>query len=252
MKAYILPDLEAISHKAAEIFLHLSKQYISSAGRFVVALSGGTTPKRFYTLLGSDPLRHLIDWSRVHFFWVDERCVPKEDKESNYKLAFDALLSKVPVRTSNIHRIKGEDGPDEAASEYERDMPAFFGTSGLPVFDMIVLGMGKDGHTASLFPGSKSLEEKTRLVVPVYMKKPKSNRVTLTLPVLNNADQIIFLAAGKSKAHIVRSVLAGDKERKQYPAGLINPANDKIWWLIDREAAGIVTENKLQVLRTRS
>jgi 6-phosphogluconolactonase len=246
MKACILPDLEAISHKAAEIFLHLSGQYIASAGRFVVALSGGTTPKRFYMLLGSDPLRNMIDWGRVHFFWVDERCVPKEDEESNYKLAFDTFLSKVPVRAANIHRIKGEDGPDKAASEYERDIRKFFGISGFPAFDLIMLGVGEDGHTASLFPRSKPLEEKTRLAVPVYMKKPISDRVSLTLPVLNNSDQIIFLAAGKSKAHIVRSVLVGDKERKQYPAGLINPVNDKIQWLIDQEAAGKLTEKELQ------
>ena len=240
MSVYILPDLEAISYKAAEIFLRLSKQHISSTNRFVVALSGGTTPRKLYTLLGSDIFRNEIDWSNIHFFWVDERCVPGDDEESNYKLAYDTFLSKVSVRTSNIHRIRGEEGPDEAASEYERDMRAFFGTSGFPVFDLIMLGIGEDGHTASLFPGTISLEEKTRLAVPVYTKKLKSNRVTVTLPVLNNADQIIFLVAGRSKTHIVRSVLAGDKKRKQYPAGLINPANDKIQWLIDREAAGIV------------
>ncbi|HZV47884.1 MAG TPA: 6-phosphogluconolactonase [Thermodesulfovibrionales bacterium] len=246
MKVYILPDLEAISLKVAEIFLRLSKQYISSANRFVVALSGGTTPKRLYTLLGSDIFRNAIDWNRIHFFWVDERSVPKEDEESNYKLAYDTFLSKVPVRTPNIHRIKVEEGPEKAASEYERDMRAFFGTSGFPVFDLIILGIGEDGHTASLFPGSESLKEKARLAVPVYMQKTKSNRITLTLPVLNNADQIIFLVAGKSKSHIVRSVLVGDKERKQYPAGLINPDNDKIQWLIDQEAAGNLTEKELQ------
>jgi 6-phosphogluconolactonase len=239
MRALILPDLEAISHKAAEIFLYLSEQYISSAKRFVVALSGGTTPKRFYELLGSDVFRDAIDWSHIHFFWVDERCVPKEHEESNYKLAFDTFLSKVPVRTSNIHRIKGEESPDIAASEYEKAMQAFFGTSGLPVFDLIILGMGEDGHTASLFSGSESLKEKTRLAIPVHMIKQNFNRVTLTLPVLNSAAHIIFLVAGKSKAHIVKAVLAGDKESKKFPAGLINLENDNIQWLIDREAAGI-------------
>ena len=239
MRALILPDVEAISHKAAEIFLHLSKQYISSAKRFVVALSGGTTPKRFYELLGSEIFRDVIDWSHVHFFWVDERCVPKEHAESNYNLAFDLFLSKVPHNPSNIHRIKGEEGPERAASEYEKDMRGFFGTSGFPVFDLIMLGMGEDGHTASLFPAAESLKEKTRLAIPVYMRKPNSNRVTLTLPVLNNASHIVFLVAGKSKAHIVKEFLAGDKESKQFPAGLINLVKDNIQWLIDREAAGI-------------
>jgi len=239
MRALILPDLEAISHKAAEIFLHLSKQYISSANRFVVALSGGTTLRRFYALLGSDIFRNAIEWSQIHLFWVDERCVPKEHEESNYKLAFDLLLSKVPLSASNIYRIRGEESPDRAASEYEKDMLGFFGTSGFPVFDLIILGMGEDGHTASLFPGSESIKEKTRLAMPVYMMKPKFNRVTLTLPVLNNALHIVFLVAGKSKAHIVKSVLVGDKESKQFPASLINLPNDNIQWLIDREAAGI-------------
>jgi len=246
MKAYILPDLEAISHKAAEIFLHLSKQYISAANRFVVALSGGTTPGRLYALLGADIFRNAIDWDRIHFFWVDERAVPREDGESNYKLAYDTFLSKVPVRSSNIHRIKGEEGSDKAASEYERDMRAFFGISGFPAFDLIILGIGEDGHTASLFPGSESLKEKARLAVPVYMQQTKSSRITLTLPVLNNAGQIIFLVAGKSKSCIVRTILAGEEKGKQYPAGMVNSANNNIQWLIDQEAAGMVTGDKLR------
>jgi 6-phosphogluconolactonase len=237
MSVYILPGLEDISRKAAEIFLRLSKQYISSANRFVVALSGGTTPRRLYALLGSDIFSNEIDWSNIHFFWVDERCVPKDDEESNYKLAFDTLLSKVPVRISNIHRIKGEEGPEKGASEYERDIRAFFGISGFPVFDLIILGMGEDGHTASLFSGSKSLYEKTSLAVPVYMKKPKSDRITLTLPVLDNAEQIIFLVAGRSKAKVIGAILDPEQQYR-YPAGLIQPVHGFLTWLIDKDAAG--------------
>jgi 6-phosphogluconolactonase len=245
MKVCVLPDLEAISRKAAEMFLNFSRQYVSSLNRFVVAISGGTTPGRLYALLASDIFRKAIDWSHIHFFWADERCVPKENDESNYGLTFYTLLSRVPVPPLNIHRIKGEKDPKQGAREYETDIRSFFGTSGLPVFDLIMLGMGEDGHTASLFPGSKSLKETERLAVPVYREKPESHRISLTLPVLNNARQVIFLVAGRSKANMVRLILKGGQERKRYPAGLIDPSHGNILWLIDQEAAGKLTDKEL-------
>ena len=157
--------------------------------------------------------RNQVHWHSVHFFWVDERCVPKEHEESNFKTAFDALLSKVPIPDENIHRIRGEEDPERGARDYEEDVRKFFGMSGLPMFDLVILGMGEDGHTASLFPGSKSLEEAIRLAVPVYLEKPNWNRITLTLPVLNNAAQIIFLVAGRSKAAVLSEIL-GDGHQK--------------------------------------
>ena len=233
----ILPDLEAISHQAASFFVAISRNSIATKGRFAVALSGGSTPRRLYTLLGSDPYRDKVEWRHVHFFWADERCVPKEDDESNFRLAYEAFLSKITVPASNIHRVKGEEDPEKGAKDYEDDLRKFFGMSGLPAFDLMILGMGEDGHTASLFPGSKSLEETIRLAFPVYMKRPKRDRVTLTLQVLNNSAQILFLVSGPSKAKIVHDVLGNEGKTERYPAGLINPSNGNIVWLIDREAA---------------
>ena len=242
----ILPDINTLSRHAASIFLNLSKTSIASQGKFTVAISGGSTPRRLYSLLASEQYRDKVMWNRVHFFWTDERCVPKDSEESNFKTAFDALFSKIPLPAQNIHRIKGELPPEKAAEDYANDIRKFFGKSEV-IFNLVILGIGEDGHTASLFPGSKALEETKRLAVPVYpvrnnfsngvnMKKNKINRVTLTLPVLNNAAQTLFLAAGRSKADIILKVL-GNRD-KSYPAGLINPVHGTVQWLLDKDVAG--------------
>jgi len=245
-KIEVLSDLEALSHRAARIFVANSKSSIATKKRFAVAISGGSTPRRLYTLLGSEAYRHQVDWQHVHFFWADERCVPKEDGASNFKTAFDALFSKVALPDKNIHRIKGEEVPDKSARDYEEEIKRFFGGSERPGFDLIILGMGEDGHTASLFPGSKSLEETVRLAIPVYLGEPKRDRITLTLPVLNNADQILFLVAGISKAAALSEILGDGKKKRGFPSGLICPAHGNITWLIDQEAAG-----KLRGLRSQ-
>jgi 6-phosphogluconolactonase len=237
LKIEVLSDLEALSHCAASIFVGGSRNSIKTKKRFAVAISGGSTPIRLYALLASDPYRDKVEWRHIHFFWADERCVPKEDDESNFKLAYEAFLSKIPVPISNIHRVKGEKDPEQGAEEYEDDLRKFFGMSEIPVFDLIILGIGEDGHTASLFPDSKSLEETIRLTVPVYMKRPKRDRVTLTLPVLNNAVQILFLVSGRSKAKIIHKILGKKGKKERYPAGLITPSHGNIIWLIDQEAA---------------
>ena len=234
----VLSDLEALSLHAASIFVSASKNSIAAKKRFAVAISGGSTPRRLYTLLGSDAYRHRVDWQSVHFFWVDERCVPKEDEASNFRTAFDTFLYKIALPDKNIHRIKGEEAPDKAARDCEEEIRRFFGESERPGFDLIILGMGEDGHTASLFPGSKSLEETIRLAIPVYLEEPRKNRITLTLPVLNNADQILFLVVGPSKAAVLSEILGDGEKRKWFPAGLVCPAHGNITWLIDQEAAG--------------
>jgi 6-phosphogluconolactonase len=176
--------------------------------------------------------------------------VPKEDEESNFKTAFDRLLSKVSIPDENIHRIKGEEDPDKAARGYEKEVRRFFGMSGLPMFDLVILGMGEDGHTASLFPGSNLLKERIRLAAPVYLEKPNRKRITLTLPVLNNATQILFLVAGHSKADVVYEILGHGQKKERYPAGLIRPVHGSITWLIDQEAAEKLGEiEKLMQLR---
>lgn len=234
----MLSDLEALSHCAASIFVGVSRNSIATKKRFAVAISGGSTPRRFYTLLGSETYRDQVDWQHVHFFWVDERCVPKEHEESNFRTAFDTLLSKIPIPDENIHRIRGEEDPDRAARDYEEEIKKFFGVWESPIFDLMILGTGEDGHTASLFPGSKSLDEKMRLAVPVYLEKPNRNRVTLTLPVLNNAAQIVFLVSGLSKANIIHEILGREGKKERYAVGLVNPSHGHITWLIDQEAAG--------------
>jgi len=237
-KIEVLQDLEALSFRAASIFVSTSRNSIATKKQFAVAISGGSTPRRLYALLGSEAYRHQVDWQHVHFFWADERCVPKDHEASNFRTAFDTFLSKIALPDKNIHRIKGEEAPDKAARDYEEEIRRFFGESERPGFDLVILGVGEDGHTASLFPGSKSLEETVRFAIPVYLGGPQKNRVTLTLPVLNNADQILFLVAGPSKASVLSEIL-GDGERKEdLPAGLIRPAHGKITWLIDQEAAG--------------
>lgn len=243
-KLHVLPDLEAISQRAASIFTELAGNSIASKGRFFVALPGGSTPKRLYALLGSEYSGKIL-WDRVELFWGDERCVPKGHEESNFKNAYDALLSKVPA---TVHRIKGELDPGEAAVEYENDLKLSFGESelkgGMPVFDLIILGMGKDGHTASLFPGSESLREKERVAVPVY--DAGLPRVTLTLPVINNAAHILFLVAGRSKAETLKHIIQGGGERYDYPAGLVSPVNGDVTWLVDKEAAKDFTAARLK------
>jgi len=233
----ILPDLTTISRRAAEIFVSLARESISERERFVVALSGGATPKKFYSLLGSQPYRDEIDWSSIHFFWADERCVPREDEASNFKLAFDNLLSKIPVPGRNIHRIKGEKGPDLGARDYEGKIRNFFRNSQSPGFDLIVLGMGADGHTASLFPGSEALHETRRYAVPLLLAKIGLDRITLTLPILNNASQVLFLVSGLSKASAVESVLEKGERGEPLPAALVRPLRGSVTWLIDEEAA---------------
>jgi 6-phosphogluconolactonase len=237
-KIEVLSDLETLSLRAASIFVDASRKTIATKKQFAVVISGGSTPKRLYTLLGSEVYRDQVDWQHVHFFWADERCVPREDEASNFKIAFDALLSKITLPQKNIHRIKGEEAPDKAARDYEEEIKRFFGGSERPGFDLIILGMGEDGHTASLFPGSNSLEETVRLAIPVYSGEPKKDRITLTLPVLNSADEILFLVAGPSKAAILSEVLGHGEEKGGLPAGMIRPAHGNITWLIDQEAAG--------------
>ncbi len=232
----VFQNIESLSRAAMELIVSLSQKAVAGAGKSSIALSGGSTPKQLYTLLGSAPDRDAVPWPQVHFFWADERCVPKDHPESNFKLAWDAFLSGMPLPPENIHRIKGEQGPSRAARAYEEDMGGFF-SGAIPAFDVILLGVGEDGHTASLFPGSSALRETTRLALPVYLKRPKRDRVTLSLPVLNHAASVLFLASGRAKAEAVSAILEGDNAHR-YPAGLVQPLRGQLTWFIDREAAG--------------
>jgi 6-phosphogluconolactonase len=232
----VFQNLESLSRGAAEFVATCSKEAIIARGVFSIAISGGTTPRGLYMLLGSSPWREAIDWKRVHVFWADERCVPADHRESNFKLANDAFIVKTAMPDEHIHRIEGEIGPAQAAMKYEQNLRAFFQVASCPVFDLILLGLGEDGHTASLFPGNAAVQEQGRLAAPVQLAHPRLDRVTLTLPVLNHAAEILFLVSGGAKAGVVRAIVQ-EKHAEHYPAGRVRPAEGRVTWFLDTEAA---------------
>jgi len=242
----VLAGPEELQWAAAEEFLRQATEAVREKGFFTVALSGGSTPRGLYSLLATEekvPFRDRLAWDKIHFFWGDERHVPPEHPDSNYFMALESMLSKVAVPPENVHRIKAEN-PDagKVAEEYEETLREFFGLAPeeLPRFDLILLGMGPDGHTASLFPVSEVLQEPKRLVMATWVEKFHAYRITLTPPVLNNAACIIFLVSGKEKAETVRAVLQSDPLSKRYPARLICPTQGRLVWLVDRSAASLL------------
>jgi 6-phosphogluconolactonase len=228
---------------AAEEVIHATDDAVAQRGRFTIALSGGSTPKSLFNLLATNA-KSTLPWNSMFFFWGDERHVPPTDSDSNYRMANEAMLSKIPVAPGNVFRIPAED-PDAsaAANAYEETLRKFFaiGPKGVPQFDLILLGLGPDGHTASLFPSSAALHEKSRLVVANWVEKLKTSRITLTLPVLNAARCVAFLVSGTDKAPALHEVLEGTAPADQYPAKLVQPTDGKLIWLIDRAAASELT-----------
>ena len=225
------PDADALTQAAAAHFVEQAEQAIAARGRFVVALAGGETPRATYALLASRAFVARVDWLRVHTLWSDERCVPPSHRDSNYRMARAVLLSKIPILNTNVHRIRGELDPAWAAMAYESELEALLGPDGR--FDLVILGMGTDGHTASLFPGATALEEQTRWVVETYVEKSRTWRVTLTLPVINAARQVTFLVSGTDKAEALARIQAGEP----LPAGLVQPTEGKLTWLVDQQAS---------------
>jgi 6-phosphogluconolactonase len=239
----VLTTPQELSEVAAEELVRCSKAAISERGRFTIALSGGSTPKNLFNLLATNA-RTVLPWDRTFFFWGDERHVPPTDPESNYRMAEDTMLSKIPVAAGNVFRIPAEN-PDAAAAAdaYEQTLRKFFQLKPgeVPVFDLILLGIGPDGHTASLFPNSPGPQEKSRLVIANWVDKLKTSRLTLTLPVLNAARCVVFLVSGTDKASVLRTVLEEDAPPEQYPSKLVKPESGKLIWLLDRAAASELT-----------
>lgn len=233
MNIDVLPTPEALAAAAAEVFIRTGNSAIAAAGKFNVALAGGTTPKRLYSLLGTAPFAHRIDWPRVHVFWGDERCVPPTDETSNYRMAREALLDHVPIPADNIHRIHGEVDPETAAAAYEHTLRNTLTER----FDLILLGLGADGHTASLFPGSSAVHEHGRWVAAEYMTAVAMWRVTLTPAVINKASQVVFLVAGADKAAMLQRVIEGARDEDVLPAQIIEPQDGELHWLVDVAAA---------------
>ncbi len=240
----IHPDLDSLAHAAAEHIVHLAAEAVAARGQVTIGLPGGSTPRTLFALLADSPWAKRIDWARVHVFWGDERCVPPDHPDSNYRLAHETLLRHVPVSTEQIHRIPAELLPAEAARAYERTLRDFFADDDLslpqPRFDLLLLGLGDDGHTASLFPGTAALAETTRWVVENYVPRLDAWRITLTAPAINAAAHVIFLVSGAGKAPALRAVLRGPRQPDVYPAQLIQPSAGHLRWLVDRAAATLL------------
>lgn|SRR6185437_8765519 len=232
----VFPAPSELFPAAVAEFIRLAQAAIKSAGRFTVALSGGSTPKNLFKLLAGLPAGD-IPWEQVYFFFGDERHVPPDDPDSNFRMANESLLSKIHARPENVFRIRAEEDAEAAARNYEGQLVKFFNLhpGEFPRFDLIMLGLGPDGHTASLFPGSKGLGETRRLVIANWVEKFNAFRITFTYPVLNQAACVMFMATGADKADAVRRVI---EDRKQGPpAGGVAPVDGKVFWFLDRDAA---------------
>ena len=245
----IFDDYESLSRIAVEHTIFLARTAVAERGQFTFALSGGGTPQRLFELLAYPEYVEQISWPEMHIFWGDERCVPPDQEGSSYKQAYDAFLCKVPIPTRNIHRIRGELPPAEAADDYARLLlefvhlhpptPLSLNKQDFPRFDLVLLGMGTDGHTASLFPGPIPDRERASPTLPVtahYGDRP-ANRVSLTPLVFNTARNIFFLATGAAKAETLHAVLNGSHDPEHLPAQRIQPENGQVTWFVDQEAA---------------
>lgn len=233
----VFDDDESFARAGADLVADCAAQAIAARGRFTLVLAGGDTPRRVHASLSSPPWRDRIRWSAVHVFFGDERCVPPDDPRSNYRMARETLLDAVGLPAANVHRIRGEDDPATEAARYEQELTAFFAADGFPAFDLILLGLGDDGHTASLFPGTSALRERERRAVAQYIGGLDSWRVTLTVPTINAARQVAFLVAGSSKSQMLWNVLRGPRQPETWPAQLIDPASGGLQWLVDAAAA---------------
>lgn len=253
----VLPDRAALARLAAARFVSLAQNALRVDAKFSVALSGGSTPRDLYALLATHEFSSRVDWSQTHLFWSDERAVPPDNPDSNFKMANDTLISHVPIPPENVHRIHAEIAPDAAAAEYEAEIDQFFsssrkagepgsrieadGTAGsdwTPRFDLILLGLGTDAHTASLFPHTPALGETSNWVTAQYVEKLNTHRITFTPRLINAAGSIFFLVAGADKADAVRAVLFGKYSPEDFPAQLVRAKEGKVTWLLDQAASG--------------
>lgn len=239
MTIKVFANIDEMSRAAAALFAKAAKRAVDARGRFIVALSGGSTPRRMHELLALSPYHNRVPWNRIHFFWGDERCVPLDDPRNNAANAIEQLLSKVSVNEAHVHRVESELPPREAARLYDKQLHEFFDNNS-PRFDLVFLGLGQNGHTASLFPGTPILDETARWASEVYVEEQNMHRVSLTAWTINQSQQIVFLVAGKEKASVLHNVLDGDCEPERLPAQLIDPVDGELDWYVDESAAALL------------
>jgi 6-phosphogluconolactonase len=240
----VLPNAAALARRAAEHFVVEAEKAVGARGVARIAISGGSTPKAAFAALGErgEEWRERMPWDKLDLWWVDERCVPPDNAESNYRMTREALLDHVPLKPEQIHRMKGELEPDDAAAQYEAELKTSFGlqAAAVPRFDLVQLGMGPDGHTASLFPHTEALHETNRLVTANYVEKLDMWRVTLTRPTINQAMQVFFLISGADKAMILNEVLQGPRDPERLPSQFIEPVDGILTLLLDQAAASFL------------
>jgi 6-phosphogluconolactonase len=244
VKYYVEPDSAALACRAAQYFVEMAEEAVAAKGRARIAVSGGSTPKAAFELLANSdqPWRSRMPWEKLDLYWVDERAVPPDNPDSNYRMTREALLDHIPLRPEQIHRIEGELEPKAAAAHYEAELRNNFRLEGaeLPRFDLVALGMGPDGHTASLFPRTEALHELNRLVVDNHVPQKDTWRITLTWPVINFASSVFFLIAGTDKAEILKDVLTGPLDIERLPSQLIWPASGILTLILDKAAAALL------------
>lgn len=236
----VVSDTQALNHAAADEFVNCATTAFRERGRFCVALSGGKTPRAIYSLL-AEKYADSVSWEQVFVFFGDERHVPPDHPDSNFRMANESLLSHVPIPAKNIHRVQAELAPPMAADQYQATLQEFFSLHDgeLPRFDLVMLGMGEDGHTASLFPGTAALEETSRTVVANHVEKLQTDRITLTFPVLNSASEVLITIAGENKAPVIRDIV-NSPEQNLFPIQRVRPRHGRLLWLVEQQAASLI------------
>jgi 6-phosphogluconolactonase len=237
MELHIAKDPAQLSENVAAWISNYILEVLQEQERFTFVLSGGSTPKQLYSLLAKAPYNMMIPWKKIHFFWGDERDVPFDDERNNARMAFRELLDKVGVSPENIHVMRTDIGPEAAAAEYENILKSYFGNDG-PTFDLVLLGMGDDGHTLSLFPGTAVVHEKKAWVKSFFLESQDMYRITLTAPVVNRAACVLFLTTGAGKAITLKNVIEGTFNAEKFPSQLIRPEKGELHWFVDEAAAG--------------
>lgn len=236
MNLKISKDIETLSHVFADWLVGYINEVLSARDHFTIALAGGNTPRRLYQLLATDEYRDKVEWKRIHFFWGDERYVPPSDDRNNAKMAFEALLNHVPLNREQVYPMQTEGDPQESAAAYEQILHRYFDQHNA-TFDLVLLGLGDNAHTLSLFPGYKVVKETTKWVCSFFLKEEDIYRITLTAPVVNLASRVAFLVSGGDKAAAVYHVYAGEHDPDLYPAQIIQPFNSSLYWFCDEAAA---------------